>query len=167
MSIRRSPVSGNRFLPRPSFYPGYLLLLAHGIDAIEGVREVLWGHALVIVPSGYVIQWVLFPLVMSGIAGAIDRDDRYIGYIVAFNWSNVVQMAVTLPVAAIVASADHDALWVAVLRYTLLVGLLAYSWFIARAMLDIRGIAAAAIVAMDYILKYVIVFVMLISILRA
>jgi hypothetical protein len=105
----------------------------------------------------YVYQWVLFPLVMINIAEGIGRGREYTAYIVARNWSQVVQVAIILPAAVFfvlsgsgessfgraVLIAAHMATWV-------------YGWFIARSALDISGIAAALIVLVELVISVAI-----------
>ncbi|MCZ6467897.1 MAG: hypothetical protein O6829_11555, partial [Alphaproteobacteria bacterium] len=45
----------------------------------------------------YVIAWVAFPLVMVSLARLLDREERYLGYIVAYNWASVLQNGLYLP----------------------------------------------------------------------
>ena len=49
----------------------------------------------------YVIAWLAFPLAMASVAAILDREERYLGYIVAYNWAAVLQNALYLPIAMI------------------------------------------------------------------
>lgn len=100
----------------------------------------------------YVIAWVLFPLLMLSIAKVLDREKNYLGYIIAYNWANVLQNGIYLPVAILAQTGVIPPDAGSALGLMLLLAILVYSWFIARTALDIPGPAAAALVALDLIL---------------
>ena len=110
-----------------------------------------WFHILAGETIGYVIGWTAFPLAMFYLSEAIGRRDKYLGFIVAYNWSTVVQLAIILPPAFIY--------WLGVLPHlpgVLLlaagnIALLLYEWFIVRTALSLPGLAAAGIVALDQV----------------
>ena len=47
----------------------------------------------------YVTSWVAFPVVAAYLAPMVQRDHRYLRYIVAYNWASVLQNLVCLPIA--------------------------------------------------------------------
>jgi len=104
----------------------------------------------------YVVSWTAFALAMHSITRAIGRERNYLGWLCAYNWSQVIQMAAYLPAIAIaesglVPSSIGDFLVMAV---TLAV--LVYQWFVARSALEISGVAAAGTVALDFLLAVLI-----------
>jgi hypothetical protein len=111
-----------------------------------------WFHILAGETIGYVVSWTAFPLVMFYLSEAIGRRDKYLGFIVAYNWATIVQLAIILPPALVY--------WLGVLPHLpgalfLTAGntaLLLYEWFIVRTALSVSGLAAAGIVALDQIL---------------
>ena len=97
----------------------------------------------------YVIGWVAFPLVMIGITDLLDRRERYLRYIVGYNWATVIQVAVFLPVAIIIAIAGPGGL-AATLTFAALLAIATYTWFVARTGLDVPGTTAVAMVVLDF-----------------
>ncbi len=104
----------------------------------------------------YVIAWVAWPLVMAYVAPAIGRDDNYIRYIVAYNWSSGVQVAILLVVLVIEVSGLAPGGIVAIFGVIATVLVLVYHWYVLRIGLEITGLPAAALVAGDFMLARVI-----------
>lgn len=104
----------------------------------------------------YLISWFAFPVVMLALSESLDCRERFIGYMVAYNWSVVLQNAVLVPLGILSAlrvfSPDIGALiWLTA------IGLIAaYLWFIARAGLGVPALTAIGIVAIDILLSLVI-----------
>ena len=135
--------------------PGYvaLMALARGNQSGEIANAPLW-RVVTIEGIAYVIAWVAFPLAMVVIADLLDRREHYIGFIVAANWSAVVQIAVLLPAAAIYAATGIS---LALMLYIVLwSGIFVYAWFIAKTAMDITGPAAVGIVALSFVLDILI-----------
>jgi hypothetical protein len=85
------------------------------------------------------------------VSEAIGRRSQYLGFIVAYNWATLIQLAIILPPAFVY--------WLGVLPHALAailvmagnIALLVYEWYIVRTALTVSGLAAAAIVALDQI----------------
>lgn len=85
-----------------------------GGEAISGFRR--WAGEGI----GYVLQWVYWPLVMGYLVVMLDREDRYVRYVAAYNWSQVAPICLVLPVSLlavqlqmeVVASAASTAIFV-------------------------------------------------------
>jgi len=99
----------------------------------------------------YIIGWVAFPLAALYLARFIDRDAEVIGFVVAYNWSTILQMAVYLPVAGLGAGGLGNFLGVLAT-----LAILAYEWFIAKTALRLGGGGAAGVVAVDIALGILI-----------
>jgi hypothetical protein len=129
-------------------YPLYLFLLA------LRVHHAQWQHSgiatiLIVETIAYVISWVIFPLVILPLCGMLRRDDRFLAFMVAYNWSQVPQTALfavigidgltgllprgSLPTAELVAA----------------VATMVYEWYIARVALAIGAAAAVLVVLID------------------
>jgi len=111
-----------------------------------------WFHVLAGETIGYVVGWTAFPLVMFYLSEAIGRREKYLGFIVAYNWATVVQLAIILPPAFIYWLGLLPHLPGALLLAAGNIALLLYEWFIIRTALLVPGLAAAGIVALDQIL---------------
>ena len=134
--------------------PFYAMLLATAYPALEATR----GSVRFAVAEGiaYVIAWVAYPLVMAWLTRQLDRFDRFIGYIVAYNWAAVLQNAVFIPINMLWITGTLPPnlgflLWVAAISL-----ILAYLWFIARTALAIAPMAAASVVGIDIVLNLTI-----------
>lgn len=103
----------------------------------------------------YVYQWVLFPLIMIYLAEMMGRNRQYIRFIVARNWSQVIQVAMFLPAAAIFMMREFDEPgWRAAFLLAAYVATWVYEWFVTRAALDISSAAAAIIVAIGVAVSF-------------
>ncbi len=81
--------------------PGYAILVL-----LEPVLETNSAGALrtfLIHALTYSLSWTVYPVVVFPMVQAMGRETAYIKFIVAFNWAKVIQMAIYLPVIAIVA----------------------------------------------------------------
>jgi hypothetical protein len=134
--------------------PGYALLVA--LKMIETPAVEPMTRTVLIEGIAYAIGWTAYPLAAFYVVQALDRPQRYCGYIVAYNWANVLQVAVYLPVMALSASQllPEDIAGYVAVATTLLV--LYYQWFIARVALDIGGMPAATLVVLDLALALII-----------
>ena len=134
--------------------PLYFFLLLQRFQ-IGGGGESM-ARFLAIEAIAYVIAWVLFPLVMVTVSRTLDCQERYLGYIVAYNWASVLQNALYLPLAILIQAGaiapDAGAFAVMVL----LTAILMYTWFVTRTALAIAGPTAAGIVFLDFVIGIVV-----------
>ncbi len=126
-----------------------LLLMRHAVDT-TGVGAVRFASVEAI---AYVIAWVAFPLAMVPLARVLDREERYLGYIVAYNWASVLQNAVYLPLVMLGVAGTLPADAANTLTVIALILILVYTWFIARVALNVGAGIAAGVVAADVILS--------------
>lgn len=107
-------------------------------------------HASLIYLEIYAFQWLLFPLVIAAFAESILRSERFVLFIVAWNWSSIVRAVIILPAVAIFAGQGVDtAGWGAAIYLAATAVTLVYSWFIARAALDAPPVAAVMVVLLE------------------
>ena len=126
-----------------------LLLMRHAVDT-TGVGAVRFASVEAI---AYVIAWVAFPLVMVSLARVLDREERYLGYIVAYNWASVLQNGLYLPLVMLGAAGVIPAGTAGPLSLIALSLILVYGWFIAKVALDVGAGTAVALVALDLVLS--------------
>lgn len=126
--------------------PGVIILRALFLDANpEMVAQAGTNRIAMVFALDYVYQWILFPLFMVPVAEALGRRRQYVTFIVARNWSQVIQIAIILPPAVILfAGGSGGAGWLLLIAAHIVTWV--YGWFIARTALDISGQAAALIV---------------------
>ena len=104
----------------------------------------------------YVIAWVAFPVAMDPISKLFGRSQRYIPYIVAYNWAAVWQNAVYLPLAVFGLTGTVPGPVYSVLNIAVLSLILFYGWFIARVALQVTAMTAASVVVFDFLLSLLI-----------
>ena len=140
-----------------SFYAALIVLPAYIILALLQLtdKEVTAGpfSVLVIESIAYVIGWVAFPLAAFYLARAMDRDQWYCRYIVAYNWAAVLQIALFVVVTAVAASGMFPMVLAATLTFVASIAILAYQWFIARTCLEISAGAACGFVFLDLVIS--------------
>jgi hypothetical protein len=97
----------------------------------------------------YLAAWIAFPILMIGFVRLMGLERRYVGYVVAYNWSTVIAaFVIGFPAALHVLGLATGALAV---FYTLAFGfiVLQYRWFLAHIALRVTGGLAALLVALD------------------
>ena len=135
-------------------YPGFFLLLWMRPDTPGGGAFL---HALIIQTIGYVIQWAAYPLAALPFCRWLVPEERALGFIAAYNWSQVLQTAFFVLVALIsLPLPDSGAL---ALGRIGLVAMLGYEWFIARVAIGAGGWVAAGMVVLDVVLGSFIVII--------
>ena len=136
-------------------YPLYLLLLSFRITAAiwasSGVATIL-----AVETTAFVISWVAFPLAVLPLARWIGREDRFLPFMVAYNWSQIPQtvLFVLVGVDGATGLLPPSAASFAGLLATL--AALVYEWYIARVALAVTGAQAALVVIIDLILGTVL-----------
>ena len=143
-----------------SFFAAVLVLPAYAAITLINYRGAVFGvsaaHALTIELLSYVAAWALWPVVAYPLCQALDRGRQYFRYIVAYNWSFVIVMAVALPVTllsyagVLPGQLGHLANWAVYLAA------LAYAAAIAKLALDITLGAALGLVVLDAILSLIL-----------
>lgn len=131
--------------------PGYMLLIlpifGHA-DITAGPLRFLVVHLL-----AYIISWTAFPLVMVGVARRLSRNQDYLRYIIAYNWANVLQMAVLLPALLLVQIGLPGA---PLLNLAAMVAIYFYYWFVARTVLSISTAQAIGVVMVNFTFDFII-----------
>lgn len=133
--------------------PGFVIMMWLREPAGEIPAEPL--SAIAVFAIAYVVSWTAYPLIVHQICEVIDRHKAFIGYIVAFNWSKVIQMLLYLPVMAITESEIASQL-TALLGAGVFIAILAYHWFIASTTLAISSFGAIGFVLLDLALGILI-----------
>ncbi len=134
--------------------PFYALLLAIRFPlAGGGVDPLQFALAEAV---AYVLSWVAYPVVMASLTRTMGCWDRFPAYLVAYNWSLVLQNAVFLPIGVLGATGAIPADAATFLRLLALVAVLVYIWFIARTALDLPPFTCAGIVLLDIALSFLI-----------
>lgn len=134
--------------------PGYLLLSwiepSHGADSAFPIHD-----ALVNILA-YVIGCVAFPVVMLPISRLLDRSNRYIGYIIAYNWAAVPQMVLFVSAAIVAQGLSLGPPLHQTVELGASLAVLVYYWFIARTALDLDLLPAIGVVVLDGVIAFFI-----------
>lgn len=100
----------------------------------------------------YVIGWTAYPVVMIYIVKLLEREKNYKRCIIAYNWAAVFQNLIYTPVAIFGLSNAHGA---GLLTLFTVMIILSYSWFVAKAALDIKPLTAWLIVVIDILISVI------------
>ena len=76
------------FVGAALIFPIYAALLLLGIAEFESTRSLF--AVILLHIEFFIIRAVIWPLAMHYIVQALDRDEKYCLYVVAYNWANVV-----------------------------------------------------------------------------
>ncbi len=101
----------------------------------------------------YIIGWLIFPLVMVPISRLLDLSQSYIPYIIVWNWSNVLVMAVILPTVLLFPPADQTGAAAKMVLMGAQITMLFYGFLVARAGLRCKILTAVGIVVLDLLLS--------------
>jgi hypothetical protein len=132
-------------------YPLYLLLLSF---RLAGSRWAESGPVpiLAVETIAYVISWVAFPLLMLPLARWLDRENRFLAFMVTYNWSQIPQAVLFLLIGLDGATGLLPPPVVQVAGLLAVIAVLVYQWFIARVALAVTGAQATLVVIIDVIL---------------
>ena len=131
------------FLVAPIFF--LLLIIRFNV----GVVETPAFRFLAIEGISYIIGWVLFPLIIYYLVQALDREQKFIGFIVAYNWASAIQNGIYLPFAILFELGIISGAGAGFINFFLLCLVLAYTWFVAKTALDVSGLIASGLVVLD------------------
>ena len=136
-------------------YPMYLALLAMRVPAPP------WDSAgvirIVLIESiAFVISWTAFPLLILPLSRAFGRENRFLAFMVVYNWCQVPQTVLFLIVgldiaAGILPGSAGDAVGLAAA-----IAVMVYEWYIARLALTIPAAQAVLVVLVDLVLGTVL-----------
>ena len=98
-----------------------------------------------------------FSPVIAGYTEMIQRSDRFVLFVTAWNWSSIIRAAIVLPAIAIFANEGTDsASWGAAIYIVVLGVTFVYGWFVARSALDAPPLSAAMVVVIEIVLAILI-----------
>lgn len=131
--------------------PGYaVLVLLHlsGGGAGADAASMTIIHLL-----AYVINWTAFPLAAYYLAVGVDREARWLNFVVALNWSKVIQMMIYLPLMGLATWGVAGPGGSALISFVGMVTVLAYQWYVTRTAFDITGLQAVGFTGLDLVIS--------------
>ncbi len=143
-----------------SFYAAILLLpffiVLEATRFSEELAALPLGPWLLVEILSYIISWTAFPVVMIQLSRLIGREHRYFDFLVAYNWSSIIQVGIYFPVAVLGGLEVLPESVTSVLILLVTIAVLVYQWFVTRTSLEIEGGLAAGLVLADLILAILI-----------
>jgi hypothetical protein len=129
----------------------YLALTDSAESADQAAPATRWIVSILV----YVIEWAAWPLVAFYLARAMNCSDRLLGYLVAYNWSQLLTgpFIIGLAVLARMALSQEDAVIVILIAQG---AVLAYEYLIARQMLGVPAGRAIVVVFAAFALSLVL-----------
>jgi hypothetical protein len=106
--------------------------------------------------AGFLAGWAVFPVVMVFFTRAFGLQAGYVPFMVAYNWSHAIVMAVVLPLAAVVASRVLPNVITGMLSAGLMFITFYYLWFIARTALRTTKSLAVAVTLIEFALTFLV-----------
>ncbi len=114
-------------------------------------------RVLAVEAIAYVIFWVAFPLAMYHLTQALDLGDRYRLHIVAYNWAQVIQIAVLVPINTLLFAAGlvQTTLYSSVF-FVLQIVILVYEGYIAHVALKLPRPGAFGVAMLSFLIVCVL-----------
>jgi hypothetical protein len=134
--------------------PAYAIIVALELGKVE--TSAYPASIVVIQILAYVINWVAFPLAAYYLVQNLGRATHFLGYIVAFNWSSIIQMMILLPFSLLAVSGVLPDGMTNLIGLAATIIILGYLWFIARTALDITGFPAAGLVLLSLVIELMV-----------
>jgi hypothetical protein len=99
----------------------------------------------------FALAWIAFPVAMIFFVRLMGLEQRYVPFVVAYNWTSVVAAGIlALPsLFRVVGLATPALAFVFAIGFGVIVA--HYRWFMARAALGVSGGLAAVVVAYDFV----------------
>ena len=136
-------------------YPMYLLLLSFRVGTpvweASGTARVLAVESI-----AFVISWAAFPLLILQLARWLDRDDRFLVFMVVYNWAQIPQMVLFVLVGLDGETGLLPPLVAQFAGLLAAIAVLVYEWFIARVALAVTAAQACLVVILDLLLGTVL-----------
>jgi hypothetical protein len=104
----------------------------------------------------YIIGWLAFPLIMVPISRLLDLSQNYVAYVIVWNWSNVLVMAVILPTVLMFPPATEAGQSAKLILMAAQISMLFYGFVVARAGLQCKVLTAVGIVVLDLLLSLLV-----------
>jgi len=131
-------------------------LLAAPIHVVLILLQTDWSRVsvgafgtLLIHSISFVADWTAFPLAMYYVARFCSRGQNYCRYLAAFNWAQVLQLALFLAVSAPVAAGLLPSWLGGLLIFGTLIAIFVYKGYIAHVGLEATPPAIVGIVLLD------------------
>ena len=133
--------------------PALLLAPAYGWMTMRRFADVEFEPEFVptftIEAIGYVIGWTAFPVLSHAICQRIGKPVDWFGYVAAYNWANVLQIAFYVPAALLGTFDGVPPLPLFLVGVVAVTAAIALHFRVARVVLEIAPVQALMLVAVD------------------
>ncbi len=134
-----------------------VLVLPFGLYSLvqnypETEASPMW--VVLIVAAYYVIDWISFPLVMIPIARRMGLSQTYIPFIIASNWSTVIQSALFFLLSVVVQTNVLPLLAMQMISLMIPIYAFMYQVFVVRVALAASALLAVAVTLLNFVLSY-------------
>jgi hypothetical protein len=129
-----------------------LLLMRYSMGEVSSPM----GRFIVVEALAYIIAWLAFPVIVEPLTKSMGRGDRFVRYIIAYNWAAVLQNLLYMPLAMLSVSGALPPGGAGLMGFVVLLMIMTYTWFITRTALQISGSRALGLVALDFALSFLI-----------
>ena len=137
--------------------PLYIVFLVLNLGQLSGM-ELPTGSAtskefyVAIKLAAHILGWLAFPVVMIPISRLMDLSQSYVPYIIVWNWSNVLVMAVILPAVLLFPPSAQSGQSAKLILMAAQITVLFYGYLVARAGLQCKILTAIGVVMLDLLL---------------
>jgi len=137
--------------------PLYVVFLVLNLGQLSGM-ELPTGSAtskelyVAIKLAAHILGWLAFPIVMIPISRLMDLSQSYVPYIIVWNWSNVLVMAVILPAVLLFPPSAQSGQSAKLILMAAQITVLFYGYLVARAGLQCKILTAIGVVMLDLLL---------------
>ena len=134
--------------------PFYAIVVA--IELAERIEPYDPVRAVVVSIAAYAAGWAGFPIAAIFITRLLGLSQRYVPFIVAYNWASVPQTLVYFPVLMISAAHLTSPALAEFLVLAAFVYILVYQWFVTLTALETTALTAAGIVIVQVLIDALI-----------
>jgi hypothetical protein len=120
--------------------------------AESGGTEIAWSTEAVRYAGG----WMLFPIVMIPIARLLGLSQHYVGFVIAYNWTQVVQSILFFVLGVLHRTQIPFLAPGGVLDYAVLVYCIVYFVFVARVTLGVGPLTGSGLAILDMVTSYLV-----------
>jgi len=132
-------------------YPLYLALLSFRVPSASWTQSGV-PTILIVESIAFVISWTAFPLLILPLARLLGREDRFLAFMVVYNWSQIPQTVLFVLVGLDGATGLLAPAAAGFAQLVAAIAVLVYEWYIARVALLVTGAQATVVVMVDLVL---------------
>lgn len=143
-----------------SFFAAIIVLpffLAFQADILGGLIEERGILSVALIEAlFYVIRWTVFPVLMITLLALFGVSEKFVDFLVAYNWANVIHALFYLPAFFLQWFTGAPDQLIEAASYAALALALAYSWFVIKTSTDLSGMVVVGLVVLDLVVAIMI-----------